>query len=67
MDRKTYRVLSEIQLLDSMYPAGELVDLTDEQAAPLLAAGSVALHEGNQEPFELNNPSKVYPAPKPAE
>ncbi len=67
MERKTYRVLSEIQVLDTMYPAGELVDLADEQATPLLAAGSVALHEGNQEPFELNNPSKAYPAAKPTE
>jgi hypothetical protein len=61
-ERQTYRVLSDIQILDTIYPAGELVDLTDADAAAYLTAGQIALHAGNTEPFTLNEPSKAYPA-----
>jgi hypothetical protein len=42
-ERQTYRVLSEVKILDTVYPVGELVDLTEEQAAPLLAATQIEL------------------------
>jgi hypothetical protein len=42
-DRQTYKVLSEVSLLDTVYQKDALVDLTAEQAAAPLAAGQVEL------------------------
>ena len=60
-ERTAYRVLSEIQLLDTVYPAGELVELTEEQAKAL-PPEAIELHAGNEKAFALNNPSTAYAA-----
>ena len=60
MERKTYKVLSEVQIMGTVYPAGELIDLTDDEAETPLADGLIELFDGT--PLPAGTKSEARPA-----
>ena len=48
-----YKVLEPLNHNNALYPPGVLVDLTEEQAAPLQAVGAIAEESDQFEPEDL--------------